>query len=521
MGTVRINIDPVTRIEGHLKIETVVEDGMVKEAKSSGMLFRGIEQILKGRDPRDAQMITQRICGVCPQPHAIASITNLDDAFGIAQQVPTNGRLVRNLVQGMHDVQDHILHFYHLAALDYVDVAQVAAYQGDDPVLNSVKDFISRGELGPFLPRYEGDYRLPPEVSQACVGHYIKALEMRRKGQEAVAMLNGKAPHGCGVIPGGATELPPVDKIAAFIWMLNELKDFIDTVYIPDVVAVAGAYSDYFEIGAGCNNFLSYGAFPQEDGQAHMLNKKKLLNHGTTSSDLVFQDLDPSKITEQVKYSWYADSSTDKHPSQGETTVKYPKEAAYSWLKAPRYDGKVYEVGPLATILVNYSSGNPQVKDLVDTYLGKLNAKPQALFSVLGRHLARALRARLIAGNLVEWALQVKPGEPVNIAYEIPGEGTGMGLTEAARGALGHFIQIKDQKIANYQCVVPTTWNCSPRDDQGNPGPVEQALLDTRVKDPENPFELVRIVRSFDPCIACAIHLVTPKGQELSKFRVS
>ncbi|UNC92288.1 nickel-dependent hydrogenase large subunit [Candidatus Contubernalis alkaliaceticus] len=521
MGSVKINIDPVTRIEGHLKIETIVEDGVVKEAKSSGMLFRGLELILKGRDPRDAQVITQRICGVCPTPHAIAAVTNLDSAFGIADQVPTNGRIVRNLIQGMCDVQDHILHFYHLAALDYVDVAQVAKYEGSDPVINSIKDFVARGELGPFLPRYEGDYRLPADITQEVVGHYVKALEMRRKGQEAVAIFNGKMPHGCGVVPGGAVELPSVDKIAAFIWMLNELKDFVDNVYLPDVVAVAQAYSDYFGIGAGCKNYMCYGSYDLEDGQADQLKRERFYGHGTTSADLVHQELDPSKISEQVKYSWYADSTSGKHPSQGETKVDYQKEEAYSWLKAPRYDGKVYEVGPLSTILVNYTRGQAQVKDLVDAYLAKLNAGPEVLFSVLGRHLARALHTKLTADNMVNWALGVKPGEPVNIQYEIPDEGTGMGLTEATRGALGHFIEIKDKKIANYHCVVPTTWNASPKDDQGVPGPIEQALIGTPVKDNDNPFELVRIVRSFDPCIACAVHIVSPKGRDLSRFRIT
>ncbi|RQD75502.1 MAG: nickel-dependent hydrogenase large subunit [Candidatus Syntrophonatronum acetioxidans] len=520
MGT-KINIDPVTRIEGHLKIETMVEDGKVKEAKSSGMLFRGLEQILKGKDPRDAQVITQRICGVCPTPHAVASTNSLESAFGIADKIPANGRIVRNLIQGMHDVQDHILHFYHLAALDYVDVGAVAKYEGNDPALNSVKDFIGRGELGPFLPRYEGDYRLPTEASQECVAHYIKALEMRRKGQEAISLLSGKMPHSCGVIPGGATELPNVDKIAAYLWLLNEIRDFIDAVYLPDVVAVAGAYSDYFEIGAGCKNFLSYGVYDLEDGQADMAKKERMLNQGTTSADLTFAELDTAKITEQVKYSWYDDANSGKHPSQVETVVAQNKKDAYSWIKAPRYDGKVYEVGPLAAMVVSYAKGNPQVKEIVNSYLSKLSAKPDALFSVLGRHLARALKAKITADNLVSWVLELKPGEPVNMEYEIPEEASGMGLTEGARGALGHWIEIKDKKIANYQCVVPTTWNASPQDDEGNPGPIEQALIGTPVKDPENPFELVRIVRSFDPCIACAVHTLTPKGRDLAKFRVS
>ncbi|PKM82503.1 MAG: nickel-dependent hydrogenase large subunit [Firmicutes bacterium HGW-Firmicutes-13] len=362
---------------------------------------------------------------------------------------------------------------------------------------------------------------MPADVTQVVVGHYVQALEMRRKGHEAVSMLSGKIPHSTGVIPGGATELPTVDKIAAFLWILNELRDFINTVYLPDVVAVAQAYSDYFEIGAGCKNYLSYGLYDMEDGQADIVKRQRFFNQGTTSADLAFVELDTGKIAEQVKYSWYEDSTTGKHPSQGETKVDFNKEGAYSWLKAPRYDGKAYEVGPLATILVSYTKGHLQVKEMVDAYLNRLNAKPEVLFSVLGRHLARALKAKITADNLAGWILEVKPGEPVNIEYEIPEEGFGMGLTDAARGALGHWIEIKNKKIANYQCVVPTTWNGSPMDDAGIPGPIEQALIGTKVKDPDNPFELVRIVRSFDPCIACAVHIVSPKGRDLAKFRVT
>ncbi len=516
----KVSIDPVTRIEGHLKIEADIESGVVQEAKSSGMLFRGLELILKGRDPRDAQVITQRICGVCPQPHAAASVFNLDSAFGIADKIPPNGRIVRNLIQGIHDVQDHILHFYHLAALDYVDIAQVASYQGNDPELNSIKEFIGRGELGPFLPRYEGDYRLPADVTHEVVTHYLKALEMRRKGHEAVSMLSGKIPHSRGVIPGGATELPPIDKIAALLWRINELRDFINTVYLPDVVAVAGAYSDYFSIGAGCKNYLSYGLYDLEDGVADVTKKKKLLDQGATSSDLVYRELNPDRIAEHVKHSWFDDATTGRHPSQGETKVSH-KEGAYSWLKSPRYDGKVYEVGPLASILVSYARGNPTVTGLVNTYLQKLNAKPDVLFSVLGRHLARALATKITADYLADAVLQLTPGEPVNIDYEMPKEAYGMGLTEASRGALGHWIEIKDRKIANYQCIVPTTWNASPRDDEGRPGPIEQAIEGTKVRDADNPFELVRIVRSYDPCLACAVHIISPKTKNLSKFRIT
>jgi hydrogenase large subunit len=517
----RIVIDPVTRIEGHLKIEAVVEGGEVKEAWSTGNLFRGFELILKGRDPRDAQVITQRICGVCPQSHGIAATLCLDSAFGIADKIPDNARIMRNLIQGAHIAQDHVLHFYHLAALDYVDIADVAKYEGNNSQLNSIKDFISRGELGPFLPRYEGDYRLPPEVNQQAVAHYVQALEVRRIGHELVSIFSGKIPHSVGVVPGGVTSTPTVDNIMAFLWKLRTLQDFISNVYIPDVLAVAGAYLDYAEIGAGCRNLLSYGSFDLMGNDPDYARRQRLFKQGTVSADLKYGGLDLSNITEDVRHSWYQDVSSGRHPADGETKPNYGKAGAYSWTKSPRYDGKVYEVGPLARVAVTYAGGDPVMKEMVDSALAQLKAPASVLFSVLGRHLARALSAKLIADSLEKWLLELKPGEPTFIEYEIPEESRGAGITDAARGALGHWIEIKDRRIANYQCVVPTTWNISPRDDKGNLGPIEQALVGTKVRDENNPFEIVRIVRSFDPCLACSIHLVTPRGRELGQFRVA
>jgi len=517
----RIVIDPVTRIEGHLKVEAIVEGGVVKEAKSSGNLFRGLELILKGRDPRDAQLITQRICGVCPQSHGIAASLNLDSAFGISDKIPDNARIIRNLIQGAYMVQDHILHFYHLAALDYVDVTSVAKYEGKDPDLNSIKDFISRGALAPFVPRYEGDYRLPTAVNQQATAHYVKALEIRRLGHEAVSIFNGKVPHGVGVIPGGVTTTPTTDKIMAFLWKIRVLQDFINNVYIPDVLAVAGAYRDYLEIGAGCKNLLSYGTYDLEGRDPDLSRRKRLFAQGTTSADLKPKPLDLNKITEDVKHSWYEDSTSGRNPVHGETKPQYGKEGAYSWLKAPRYGGKVHEVGPLARVAVTYANGDPQMTTLVDGALAELKASAPALFSVMGRHLARALSAKFIADSLDKWLLELKPGEPTFTEYTIPEEGHGVGITDASRGALGHWIEIKNQKIANYQCVVPTTWNGSPKDNNGNPGPIEQAIIGTRIRDESNPFEIVRIIRAFDPCLGCAVHLVSPKGQNLGRFRVA
>jgi hydrogenase large subunit len=523
----KIVIDPVTRIEGHLKVEATVEGGEVKETKCSGTLFRGFENFLIGRDPYDAQFLVQRICGVCPTAHAMAATLNLDSAFGIADQIPENGRIIRNLIQGANHIQSHIIHFYHLAALDYVDVTKVAQYDGTDPTLVSVKNFITRAldaddmsMLGPFYPRYEGDYRLLAEVDQAAVAHYVQALNIRRLAHEMSAIFSGKMPHNVAIVPGGVTELPTVQKITDFLWRLNELRQFIDNIYIPDVLAVAGAYSDYFEIGKGCGNLLSYGVFDLDVREKDLAKRRRLHTQGITSaSTLKNNTLDASKITEDVKNSWYK-SGSGLNPSQGKTEADPEKSGAYSWLKAPRYDSEVYEVGPLARMVVSYIAGEPTVQQLVNDTLAQLNAGPEVLFSVLGRHAARALECKFVADKMADWVLELKPDEPVCVDYTTPSESEGMGLWEAPRGALGHWIRIKDSKIANYQCVVPTTWNASPADDKGQPGPIEQAVTGTKIKDESNPFEIVRIVRSFDPCIACAVHLITPKGTELGRFRV-
>jgi len=504
-------IDPVTRIEGHLKIEAVIDHGEVKEARSTGTLFRGIELILQGRDPRDAPRITQRICGVCPTTHATASTFALDQAFGIADRIPNNGRVIRNLILGCNYIQSHILHFYHLAALDYVDVTAAATYEGSDPGLLAAKAFLERGALGPFVPRYEGDYRLPTELSQKLAGHYVEAFDIRRKAHELLAVFGGKMPHNVGLVPGGVTQQVSVDIIAAFLWRLNELRHFIDHVYVPDILEVARHYGDYAEIGAGCGQFISYGGFPQEEG--------RFFEAGTIGADLAPKPFDPGHITESVTHSWY-EGGDSLHPSQGKTAPLPGKDGAYSWLKAPRYEGAVHEGGPLARMLLTYARGE-SAKPLIDGILQELGAPAAALFSVLGRHAARAVECKLVADAMAEWVLELAPDEPVYEPYEIPDEGVGVGLVAAPRGALGHWVRVADGKISHYQCVVPTTWNASPRDEQGNPGPIEQAIEGTKIRDEENPFEIVRIVRSFDPCLACAVHAITPKGRTLAHFAVS
>ena len=523
----KIIIDPVSRLEGHLKIEVTVEGGEVKDAKSSGVMFRGFEILMRDRDPRDAVHLTQRICGVCPTSHAMTATLNLESAFNIATNIPENGRIVRNLIQGANYLQSCLVHFYHLAALDYVDVTAVADYDGNDPGLIKVKDFIGRaldaGDLSllaPFYPRYEGDYRLPKEINVAATGHYVQALDMRRKATELSAIFSGRWPHMVPIVPGGTTREPTVDNIALFMTRLQEIRKFIDNVYIPDVLAVAGVYSDYFAIGTGVGNLLAYGVFDLDTNEADLSKRNRLLNSGTTTAaTLTHEALDAGQITEDLKSSWF-NGGSGLHPSQGVTDPNPNKSGAYSWLKSPRYKGEVYETGPLARMVVNYVRGEPTVQKLVNDTLAHFGAGPAALFSVLGRHAARALECKMIADTMAGWLLELKVGEPILADYTMPQSGQGQGLWEAPRGALGHWINIQNGVIKNYQVITPSAWNCSPVDDKGQPGPIEQALIGTKVKDEENPFEIVRIVRSFDPCLACSVHLVTSKGDIKSKFRV-
>jgi hydrogenase large subunit len=514
----KIVIDPMTRIEGHLRIEVHIDEGVVKECNSSGTLFRGFELILKGRDPRDAQRITQRVCGVCPAAHSIASALALDSAFGTDGRIPDNGRIIRNLILASNYIQSHILHFYQLAALDFVDVTHVAEYTGNDPNLLHTKAFLERGQLGPFLPRYEGDYRLSKENNIAATGHYLEALNIRRLAHEMLAIFGGKMPHAVGVMPGGVSASPTTDKITEFLWRLNSCRDFIDNVFLPDVLAVAQAYPDYLRIGRGCRQLITYGVFDQETEETDLTKRRRFFPSGVVNDQLEWGILDPDKVTEDVLHSWFEGETVV--PARGETEPSPGKAAAYSWMKAPRYDQRVVEVGALARILSAFVQGNKKVKTLVEDLLRKLRAGPQAFFSVLGRHAARALECKILAETMAEWVLQLKPGENACTEYEVPQEASGMGLTEGPRGALGHWIQIKDGKIERYQLVVPTTWNASPKDTREQPGPLEQAIIGTQIRDLENPFEIVRIVRSFDPCLACAVHLLNVKGRELGRFRV-
>ncbi|RME40757.1 MAG: nickel-dependent hydrogenase large subunit [Deltaproteobacteria bacterium] len=514
----QIVIDPLTRVEGHMKVEVTVEGGTVREAKSSGMMYRGLENLLQGRDPRDAARIMQRICGVCPTSHGLTAAFALDEVYGVNGSISDNGRILRNLIQGANFVQSHILHFYQLAALDYVDVTAVADYSGNDPDLVKVKDFIARGHLGPFVPRYEGDYRLSKKENITAVKHYVRALNMRRTAHEAVAIFGGRMPHNMSIVAGGVTAVPSVDQIASFLWKIEQLIDFIDTCYLPDVLLVAERYSDYFAIGAGCKQLMSFGVFDL-DSDPDLTRRQRWLPQGIVGADFKLRRMDPAKITEEVAASWFRETGP-VHPYDGSTVPERDKAGAYSWIKSPRYDGQVMEVGPLARIAVAYAAGDLQIRSQVDNLLARFKASPTALFSVLGRHATRALEARLVAEKLKQWVLELAPGQSGYTDFSLDVTSQGMGLHEAPRGALGHWVRVENGKVSNYQAVVPTTWNAGPVDAQGQPGPIEQALIGTRVRDQRNPFELVRIVRAFDPCLSCAVHVVTPKGEDLGRFVV-
>jgi hydrogenase large subunit len=488
-----VMVDPLTRIEGHLRVEAVVDGGTVVEAHAGGMLYRGFEQILKGREPLDAVQITQRFCGVCPTAHAVASSQCLDNALGIMP--PDNGRIIRNLIQGANYIQSHVLHFYHLAALDFV-----------------------RGpEFPPFVPRYEADYRLPKTTNDQIVDHYVQALHIRVKAHEMSAVFSGKMPHCASVVPGGVTVTPTVDKVTTFLWRLKELQEFIDNVYLPDVLTIAEVYREYAEIGAGPKRFLSWGAYDL-DAEPDVAKRQRFF-HMALFRDGAIEKPDPAKITEDVRYGWYR-SSSGRAPTSGETEPDPQKPGAYSWLKAPRYDGAAFEVGPMArAVIALRGAGEPAHVKALEDGLARLHLTPDALFSVLGRHLTRAIETKVLADRMAEWVLEIKLDQPVATPFKMPETAQGVGLWDASRGALGHWIAIENKKIARYQAVVPTTWNASPHDDAGKPGPIEEALIGAPVKDPANPFSVARIVRSFDPCIACAVHLVTPSGRLLNEVR--
>jgi Ni,Fe-hydrogenase I large subunit len=566
----KIVIDPITRIEGHLRIEAEVSGGRVSDAWSSSTMFRGIEKILQGRDPRDAWFFVQRFCGVCTTVHAIASVRSVENALGI--KVPENAELIRNLIMGIQNVQDHVIHFYHLHALDWVDItsglkadpvktASLAASISDWPlnsptyfrgVQEKLKAFVAKGRLGPFANAYWGHpaYKLPPEANLMATAHYLEALEWQKDVIRMHAILGSKNPHPQTFLVGGmACPIDPDsqnalndDKLEEIRLILANTSDFINKVYIPDLLAVASYYKEWAGIGGGVGNFMSYGEFPADNsGKPEVLWMPRGVILGKDLSKVY--PVNEQKITEYVDHSWYeysAGKGKGLHPLDGETNWKYtgPKppyehldtNGKYSWVKAPRYTDMPMEVGPLARLLVAYASGHKEAKQAVNGVLAKLKVGPEALFSTLGRTAARGIESSMIAAKLPEYldrlTSNMKSGDLAihnNEQWDPstwPSEASGYGWHEAPRGALGHWIRIKDQKIYNYQAVVPSTWNASPRDDKGLRGPYEAALVGTPLADPQKPLEILRTVHSFDPCLACAVHVMDTEGNEQVRVKV-
>jgi [NiFe] hydrogenase large subunit/hydrogenase large subunit len=563
----KIVVDPITRIEGHLRIEAEINDGKITDAWSSSTMFRGIEKILKGRDPRDAWFWTQRFCGVCTTVHSIASIRAVEDALKI--KIPPNAQLIRNIIIGIQNVQDHVIHFYHLHALDWVDVISalkadpaktqaLAASLSDWPnnsatyfksVQDRLKSFVASGRLGPFANAYWGHpaYKLPPEANLMATAHYLEALEWQKDIIRIHAILGSKNPHPQTFLVGGmAIPIDPdsqnalnADKLEEIKRLLKKAQDFVEKVYIPDLLAVASFYKEWAAIGGGVGNFLCYGEFPDAAGNL-WFPQGAILGKDLTK----VLPVDQKKVAEYVDHSWYEYTSGPKkelHPWDGETEARYSgpqppyefldTDKKYSWVKAPRYDEKAMEVGPLARVLVAYASGHKEAKAAVDMVLNKLGVGPEALFSTLGRTGARGIDCLLIARQTPTWLdeliVNISKGDyriHANEKWdpgEWPAEAIGYGWHEAPRGALGHWIKIKDQKILNYQAVVPSTWNASPRDAKGQRGPYEAALIGTPVADSAKPLEILRTVHSFDPCLACAVHVMDATGNEVIKVNVS
>ena len=569
----RVVVDPITRIEGHLRIEAQMDGDRIAQAYSSGTMVRGIEIILRGRDPRDAWAFAQRICGVCTLVHGLASIRSVENALNYT--IPPNAQLIRNLMNGAQYVHDHVMHFYHLHALDWVDVVSalnadpkatselaqsISNYPKSSPgyfadTRKKLKNFVEGGQLGIFANAYWGHpaYKLPPEANLMAVSHYLEALAWQRDAAKLHTIFGGKNPHPNFVVGGVPS---PIDldsdsainakRLAQVQEIINKMRTFVDQVYIPDLLAIAGFYKDWLSRGEGLGNFLTYGDFPEkgmDDPSSYMIPGGAILNRDLST----IHEVDMSaadEIQEQVAHSWY-DYSGGKdealHPYDGETNLNYtgPKppyghldvEQSYSWLKSPRWKGHAMEVGPLARVLMLYASGHEPTRELANMTLNKLDVPLEALFSTLGRTAARGLETKIIGDTMQIWydnlVANIKAGDTRTFNEALwdpsswPKQAKGVGFMEAPRGALAHWIVIEDGKISNYQAVVPTTWNAGPRDAEGQPGAYEAALEDNHVLyDPEQPLEILRTVHSFDPCIACAVHVTDPDGEELVKVKI-
>ena len=561
----RITIDPITRIEGHLRIDAEVDGGVVRRAWSSGQMFRGIERILVGRDPRDAWLFTQRFCGVCTTVHAIASVRTVEHALGL--EIPPNAQFIRNLLLIAHGIHDHLVHFYHLAALDWVDVvsaldadpaeaSRVAESLSDWPgngrlqlkaVQDRVRGFVSQGRLGIFTNGYWGHpaMRLTPEINLLALAHYLEALEYQRKVNQVVAILGSKTPNIQNLAVGGVANAINLDNQATLnMQKLYQVRDlfaetsaFVEKVLLPDVCAVGALYAEWLGHGGGVRNYLATPDLPVDGaatsfdlpGGTLMDGDLSTVRPITSWTDPYFAD----NVVENVSHAWYEGADT-RHPWEGETNPRYTgfeDKGKYSWVKAPRFQGRVMQVGPLAQVLVGYAQGHELTRKWTDRALATVSTVagqqvgPAALHSTIGRIAARAIRTAMLNElALKHWQLladNLGRGDVAIFNQPVfpPGEIRGFGMHEAPRGLLSHWAVIDDGIIRNYQAVVPSTWNAGPRDDQDQPGPYEASLVGNPVADPERPLELLRTVHSFDPCLACAIHTVDMRGREVARVR--
>ena len=562
----RITIDPVTRIEGHLRMDVEVDGGAVTDAWSVGTMWRGFEVNLKGRDPRDAWVLTQRICGVCTTVHAIASVRAVENALGM--EIPLNAQYLRNLMITAHALGDHIVHFYQLSALDWVDV--VSALKADpaksaalgeglspwpgngrkdmEAVKKKLEEFVKGGQLGIFSNGYWGHpaMKLPPEVNLLAVAHYLQALDVQRKAHQAVAILGGKTPNVQNLAVGGVANAINLDnpstlnmeKLFMIKNLLAEVTAFVQQVYVPDVCAIGAMYPEWLKYGAGITSYLAVPDLPLDGkGTKFDLPGGTILdgNLGTLKPIVSFQDpYFRENVSESIARSYY-EGDWQKHPWDEETVPRLANldpAGKYSWVKAPRFQGRPMQVGPLAEVLVAYASGHEPTKRWADASLATaskiagVKLTPEVLHSTLGRHLARAVRCAVMGElALKQWELLVaniqKGDTSVFVEPKFPaGEQRGFGFHEAPRGTLSHWIVIRDGRIANYQAVVPSTWNASPRDGKGQKGPYEASLVGNPVADLTRPLEVLRTVHSFDPCLACAIHMVDMRGKEVSRVNV-
>ena len=524
----RTVVDPVTRIEGHLRVEVEVSNGKVEDAWVSGTLWRGMELILQDRAPEDAFWVSQRICGVCPISHSHASAMATEASLGIT--IPNNARIIRNLIEAAQYLHSHILWFYTLAALDYVspinalsaDIADTYALALDasaaigmdikpgdfGAVQNRLKAFAENGQLSIFTGHYwdHPAYALPAELDLIATTHYLQALEMQGVAAQIIGIMGGKFPHQMTSIPGGTAFVPTESKLDDILFRFIQVKDFIDTALIPDTLVIAPYILDAATFGGGCGNHLSWGVFEAEDRDPYSRYLPRGFIDG--SKGLKVEEVGPDDVNEYVNHSWFKDADTGLNPSEGKTNpdrVPYDTEGKYSWAKAARCKELPAESGPLSRMLIAYINGVPEVQSIINLTLEKLGVagKPEILLSLLGRVAARNLEAKVVADWAIRWVNEligaIKGGDSDYFVTERASDGAAAGLWEAPRGSVGHWLNVKGGKIAHYQVVAPTTWDIAPTDDMGVRGPMEQALIGTPVVDAERPLEVLRIAHSFDP----------------------